>query len=299
VQWIDTKIDKNTKRIDVILRVNLKDGGENGTEKDCYELGKARNAPIIKICPWDKIPKEDIKRYGKPPIKSRTKSFEDLKELALEGINKYWSSHKANIGNGIDINDEIYEIFVNPVNETNSKISLDDVPLIYNTNNNWSRSGNTGGSYSDNNLDDELMSLLPNGIIQRISYNVSYIKYSNGWGYKHQTDEDKEFKFTSAHELGHEILQAYTGTIHSWQHKGSSYYFPQDKKPVKEESFKEEHINIDFMEETKGENYPWGNKEIDLMKYYNNDPYVYDYDRIIANKKDILALLWLTKLNLK
>jgi len=35
-------------------------------------------------------------------------------------------------------------------------------------------------------------------------------------------DEDLEFKFTSAHEKAHEIIQAFGGTAFSWQHKGSS-----------------------------------------------------------------------------
>jgi len=206
VEWVDTKIDKNAKRIDITLRVNLKDGGENGTDKDCYELGKTHRAPIIDICPWDKIPKGDL--ISGTPIKTRTKSFADLKKLVLSGLNKYWSRNKGNTGNGVDINGEQYEVFVNAINTTKSKRSLDDIPLIYNTNNSWSRSGNTGGTYDDGNPSDEIMNILPNGLIQRISYNVGYIKYTNGWFYQNQIDEDKEFEETAAHEIGHEILQA-------------------------------------------------------------------------------------------
>ncbi|OEJ99086.1 hypothetical protein A8C32_07880 [Flavivirga aquatica] len=314
VNWVDTIIDKNAKRIDITLRVNLKDGGEQGTEKECYELGKSRNAPIVKICPWDKIPKEAFSFYKKTPIKStRTKTFEDLKQLTLDGINKYWSRHKGNIGEGVDIDGELYEVFVNAINEVNSEISLNDIPLIYNTNNPWSRSGNPGTStLGDGNKMDELARLLPDGVVQRISYNVGYIQYSNwedldethwlykleGWQYYNESDEQKEFKFTSAHEIGHEILQSFGGTIYSWQHKGSSYYLPQDTKPLGKESFKEEYINRDFMEETSGENYPFSG-EIDLMKYYNNSPTRYDYNRVISSEKDVLSLLWLTKIELK
>ncbi|MBE0393156.1 hypothetical protein [Flavobacterium sp. PL002] len=52
---------------------------------------------------------------------------------------------------------------------------MNDIPLIYNTNVAWSRSGNTGGSYKDNNLDDEIMGMLSEGLVQRISYNAGYI----------------------------------------------------------------------------------------------------------------------------
>ncbi|WP_422090480.1 hypothetical protein [Tenacibaculum ovolyticum] len=47
-----------------------------------------------------------------------------------------------------------------------------------------------------------------------------------------------------------------------------------------------------------GENYPYKG-EIDLMKYYNNNPYWSDFDRIVADQEDVLGLLWLTKLRLK
>lgn len=315
VKWVDVKVDKNSKRIDVTLRVNLKDGGAKGVE--CYEKDIDPDPKLrvpMKVCPWDKIPEEALSYYGKSPIKNRTKSFEELKKMALEGINKYWSRHSNNIGKGVNINGEFYELYVNSMNETNPGLSLNDVPLIYNTNNPWSRSGNTGGSYDDNNFDDEFMGLLPDGLVQRISFNVGYIQYSDwkdlneshslyklkGWEYYDENKEEQEFMYTSAHELGHEILQAFSNTINSWQHKGSSYYVPQDTKPVGKESFKEKYINIDYMKESKGENYPFDkNKEIDLMKYYNNDPYRYDYSRIMANEKDILGLLWLTKLEIK
>ncbi|NRS90757.1 hypothetical protein HNQ02_003704 [Flavobacterium sp. 7E] len=35
------------------------------------------------------------------------------------------------------------------------------------------------------------------------------------------------------------------------------------------------------------------------MKYYNNDPYRYDYDRIVAAENDLLGLIWLTKIEIK
>jgi len=88
VNWVDVKINKNSKRIDVTLRVNLKDGGEIGTEKDCKKVGSGSYAPERTICPWDKIPEKEIKSH-QTIIKTRTKSFEDLKEMALDGINTH------------------------------------------------------------------------------------------------------------------------------------------------------------------------------------------------------------------
>ncbi|MEC5395896.1 hypothetical protein [Bergeyella sp. RCAD1439] len=310
VEWVDVKIDKKNKRIDTTLRVNLKDGGARGLE--CEDIYISPNPTIhhTPICPWDKIPKEVIEKNKKEPIKSRTKNFEDLKELAIRGIEKYWSRNKYNIGKGIKIEGDFYEIFTNAVNLDHPKKSLDDIPLIYNTNNEWSRSGNTGGSYSDYNLDDNFMDLIPDhGIVQRISYNVGYIKHNwtndkyDGWRYYFDDENDSfynaifEFMETVAHEIGHEILQAYGNTVYSWQHKGTSYYFPQDTKPTEEnESFLDKVLHLDFMKNTHGENYPkYG--EVDLMKYYNYN--LSQRNRIIADEKDVKSLIFLTKLKIK
>ncbi len=104
------------------------------------------------------------------------------------------------------------------------------------------------------------MSSLPNGIVQRISFNSGYIFHSNrkewykshpidktkGWLFNLDLKEEENFKETAAHEIAHELLQAYCGTIFSWQHKGSSYYFPQDKKPINESLF-DKITHIDFI----------------------------------------------------
>lgn len=298
VKWVDVKIDKKTKRIDITLRVNLTDGGTFGI--DCTNVAGSikEGIPPRTICPWDKIPKKAISSIN-PIIKKRTRSFEELKQMVLEGINTYWSRRFSKT-KGTIINNGNWEIIVIAVNTDNSDISLNDIPLIYNTNNSWSRSGNPGDShFGDGNVMDELAKLLPDGIVQRISYNDGYIKYSNGWFFNQSNDEDEEFKETSAHEIGHEILQAYGGNVYSWQHKGSSYYMPQDKKPIEKESFKEEYINMDYMEDTKGEIYPKNNEEIDLMKYYHGRKPSDFHIRCVANAKDVVGLLWLAKLNLQ
>jgi hypothetical protein len=40
----------------------------------------------IEIHPWDKIPKTDLVRIGKPIIKTKIRSFQDLEKLALKGL---------------------------------------------------------------------------------------------------------------------------------------------------------------------------------------------------------------------
>ncbi|MFL0141878.1 hypothetical protein V2626_06080, partial [Tenacibaculum maritimum] len=264
VKWVDVKINKNTKRIDVTLRVNLKDGGEIGTEKDCTQVGSGQYSSIKTVCPWEKIPKEVLSYYEKTPIKLRTKSFEELKQLALDGTNTYWSRNQGNIGGNVEIDGEKYETYIKSVI---SKNGIKAPKITFLTNDEPGRSRNW-----------ELSRIL--------FYNVGFLFY-NDWkslnpnnpvfknkGWYFENNDVEEFKMTSAHEIGHEILLKYGGHKYSKGHKGSSSIITQKSK------------NIPLPKQGK----------IDLMKYY--DKY-YDKQRTVASQKDVLSLLWLTKLELR
>ncbi|MFL0113186.1 hypothetical protein [Tenacibaculum maritimum] len=84
---------------------------------------------------------------------------------------------------------------------------------------------------------------------------------------------------TSAHEIGHTILKAYGGTFYSYGRKGSVNTITQS-------------------ESSNAKAYP-KNGEMDIMPYYTDNPPLFDYNRFIAHEKDILSLLWLTKVELK
>lgn len=73
VNWVDVKIDKKNKRIDTTLRVNLKDGGEEGLKCTTYkesqytiagEDNPFKNEKLM-ICDWDKVSKEALTHYKK------------------------------------------------------------------------------------------------------------------------------------------------------------------------------------------------------------------------------------------
>jgi hypothetical protein len=328
VQWTDVKIDKKAKRIDITLRVELTDGGANGLKCSTYNVGDEMSYETFTpttnqtdpfkdikttICDWDKIPKSVLRTFVKSPIKSRTKTFEELRGLAIKGLEKYWSRNKNNAeGKNVKISGLEYEVFVNAINFQDKKKTMDDIPLVYHTNGGFRRSGNFGGSYQDHNLDDNLINLIPDtGLVQQLSYNTGYIKNDwkddklGGWRFYDDIDNGNspyaaisKFKETAAHEIGHEILQAYYGTTFSWQHKGSSYYIPQNAKPVKGSKTIIDYIMPDFMPESSGEEYP-KKGEIDLMKYYNNTPNPIDQTRLIAAVDDVLSLIWLTKIKVK
>ncbi|GEM59210.1 hypothetical protein B0A78_07955 [Flavobacterium columnare NBRC 100251 = ATCC 23463] len=116
---------------------------------------------------------------------------------------------------------------------------------------------------------------------ERIVYNVGYMEGSQRWYWMGNfNDIDDDFSYTSAHEIGHEILKSYTSdSFYSYKHKGSSTL--SETKPISEGGF----------------NYP-SSGEIDLMKYFNNEPYWKDFKRVVAEEKDVLCLLWLSKIKI-
>ena len=154
--------------------------------------------------------------------------------------------------------------------------TLDDVKLIYNTNRSWMRSGNPGAV-------EDPISFVGN-IVSReaVCYNVGYICeyfYLKKWDYQSENDENLEFKFTSAHEIGHTILKAYGGTFYSYGHKGSMNTITQKQK-------------------SSAPPYPKAG-EIDIMPYYPNKVYYNSYKRYVASMKDVLGLIWLSKTMIK
>ena len=287
VNWVDVRIDQNNKRIDTTLRVNLKDGGAEGlncssktVRKSDYEEAAQRmevQNPIeedftLTFCDWHKIPQKEIEEEQKEPIKERTRSFEDLERLALEGISYHWGRNRNHaVAQNVKINSEKYEVFVNPINTQNK--AMDDVSLIYNTNNDWMRSGNPGTVTG-------IISVVGN-IFSReaVCYNVGYIKGPNKWEYRDEQYEDVIFKFTTAHEIGHEILKAFGDVYYSYGHKGSVNTVTQEIK-------------------NNAPEYP-STGEIDIIPYYPSSPPVSIYNRTVALERDVLGLIWLTKINVK
>ena len=274
VNWVDVRIDRNNKRMDTTLRVNLKDGGAEGLspqeQSNIYEPAYTQT-----IYPWDKIPREAIEKNKKEPIKERTRSFQDLERLALEGISYHWGRNRNHaVAKNVEINSEKYEVFVNPINTQNK--AMDDVSLIYNTNNDWMRSGNPGTVTGVISAIGNLFSR------EAVCYNVGYIYeyyYNNNWDYQQEKDEDVEFKFTTAHEIGHEILKAFGDVYYSYGHKGTGNTVTQKIKDGTPE-------------------YP-STGEIDIMPYYPSNPPVSIYNRAVALERDVLGLIWLTKINVK
>lgn len=276
VNWVDVKIDRKKNRIDTTLRVNLQDGGAEGLE--CWKNTRNFNPPHTKsqICDWDKIPEKAIKYNGELPVKARTRTFEELQNLALKGINTYWSrTYKRTDGNGTIIEGKKWEIITNAIQDINGMIAPE---IIYFTNNeetNFTRSHNWELS-------------------RKLYYIVGYtfdndwktyekediIYLSDGWYFKKEINADEEFLETSAHEIGHQLLLKYGGHIYSKTHKSTS------------------HWSMIIQEPNSGTNYP-KNGEIDLMKYAE-DYYPIDYyQRVIVAPEDLLGLIWLTKLSVE
>ena len=190
-----------------------------------------------------------------------------MKSLAIDGIEKHWS-RKGNYL--VNIISEKYQSYTKCIS-TKDK-SMNSLDLIYNTNENWGRSGNPG-------------------FLGKIYYNIGYCNFLDwyqpgfidDWGYldynKNKVDED--FMYTAAHELGHSILKAYGSTWHSFTHDNSSSIF---QNPNGNKSYNTEKAS----------------GEISLMHYFKDDPHQanYDYNLIVASERDVLGLIWLTKVEI-
>ncbi|WP_452223992.1 hypothetical protein [Lacinutrix chionoecetis] len=270
-KWVDIKIDKGSKKINIDLRVNFKDGGAKGIDCFTRRVGGPRSSRTVTTCPWEKIPDSELNPLD-PVLKVRNRSFQDLETLALEGLNYHWGRNNSHSeAKNVTIDGEEYQIFVNAINTRES--AMDDVDLIFNTNRKWMRSGNPGTV-------EGIVSAVGNLVSREaVCYNVGYIKYSNGWGYVNANSEDIEFKMTSAHEIGHTILKAYGGTNYSYGHKGSVSVVTQSQSSDAKRYNK------------KG--------EIDIMPYYTDVVPLSVYDKFIASQEDVLSLIWLSKLEIE
>lgn len=247
--WMDVVIGRKTKKVYITLRVNLADGGNIGLDKSAV-----------------RVPSRIINSYTppRPPLKNRTMSFEQLKKLALEGMNYYWSrDSKHPIGKNIKVNGEFYEITINTV--TSSSMSMPMMPILFSSNwvagrsCNWELSRKT--VYNTGYMEFQTLSGSPNDSV---------------WEYWEKDFSENKFKHTFAHEMGHEILLAYGGQIYSKKHKGTSSLF---QSPV------------------EGTKYPRAG-EIDLMKYAaenERSPLIkLFFERTVAANEDVASLIYIS-----
>lgn len=204
--WVDVLIDRNSNKVEIELRTEIKDGGANG-------IGELPPEEIQQSAAYRHYPTSDPRRKRHV----RLKSFNDLKALLLTHFKTHWS-RKITVSTG-----NVYDVIVKPVATSNK--AMDDISIVYNTNREWLRSSNPGsvrGFYS----------LFGNIVAERIAYNIGWIEYQNGWGFVRSINADKSFGETAAHELGHEILSAYGGDSYSYGHKGSSTVVTQSTRSV-------------------------------------------------------------------
>ena len=282
VEWVDVKISQPQKTISVTLRVNLTDGGAQGLEAEQIINGQE---PFYNY-PWENVPpKATVANGNIPPLRTRTRSFEELEKLAIEGLNYHWGRNRNHLAaKDVKINNESYEVYINATNM--KERSMDDMELIYNTNGDWMRSGNPAKAQSFRSVIGNIISG------ERIAYNIGYLNnvswYEIGkkdWYYadidRYQIDED--FSYTAAHEIGHTILQAYGGTNYSYTHDGTS-------KITQEAILIKDGGKSYYKEKESG--------EVNLMHYFEDEPWQgkVDYKLLVASQKDVLSLIWLTKI---
>lgn len=248
-KWVDVVI--SGKQVEVELRVNIKDGGENG-------VGEFPHPDARLTMQYLRFPKSHPGREKH----MRMRDFKGLQNLALSGLETYWSRTIATAKGE-------YFVTLKPILETEN--AMDDVKVEYNTNGKWMRSSNPGSV-------EGIISLFANVLPERAVYNAGWIRYDDGWYYVTPANEDKDFMSTAAHEIGHGILLAYGGEKYSYGHRGSSTVITQ--KTMTSKHGGEEYSAI---------------VEIDLMKYYLGKEPIDLYERLVASEVDVASLVWLAR----
>lgn len=237
VQWVDIKIDDNTKKIDVTLRINLKEA-------------------TIET--------------------SVTKTYADLVTMAIEGLRLYWGRNQSRqFGNSVTINTITYEVVVTALDvDENSMPTLN----VYGSTTDFGRSRNWWASRKLFYNEGEAYSIYQE-VALKYPGRVSPITTAQG-----VIMDDENFVHTAAHEIGHEILQAFGGkNDYSYIHKNTSTLLTQEVKQTSTLPL---------------------SGEIDLMKYYSDDYYIYRantnfYNRNVAAERDVLGLLWCSKIKIR
>jgi len=238
--WMDVVINRKTKHILIDLRVNFSDGGAAGLFNS------------------QSVPTTQISLYKTNPYTRQTKSFDQLLQLAFNGINYYWSrNHTHPTGKNININGDKYEVFVKA--KLLKAQAMPEMKLTFVTN---------------VNPNDPMFRSSNWALSRKTAYITGYLKFDRSWGFYSYDYSDKKFKETIAHETGHAIVETYTGFNESVTHHGSSRY---DQNPK------------------SGTTYP-RTGEIDLMKYAEEElSSIPNWNtRMVANEKDTMGLLFIS-----
>jgi uncharacterized Zn-binding protein involved in type VI secretion len=227
VDWVDVKIDRVNYTANITVRVSYSDGGIDGSN----------------------------------PHKLTALTFDQLKAMAVAGIELYWSrngSRQNNIGAPITTAKGTYKVTVTA--DPSSSPKARNFPIIEKLDDSFGRATSIKG-------------------FQKIYHNAGFWFHWNS-----DTPSglaDAHFKHTAAHEFGHLILNEYgDGGIpeYSWTHKGSSTLF-QNTIP----------------------NTPYPRTgEVDVMKYFSDGPwneidYNDYYDRSVIAEEDVKGMIWLTR----
>jgi hypothetical protein len=196
--------------------------------------------------------------FGKPNPAITPLSFYQLKNLAKSGIEKYWSrdGSRAN-GIGTPIKTAKGVFAVNVKVELDVKPDSDEFNIKERLDEDEERSRSAFGMKIVHNAGFWYTRTLPP---------FNFVK----------NYADQAFEYTSAHEFGHIILLEYGGKGYSWEHKGTSYLFPQDPRP----------------------NHPFpATGEIDLIHYFSSSVSIPDkWVRSSASEQDVKGLIWLNRI---
>ena len=258
LNWVDIRIDRPNKIIQATVRINLRDGGAVGLDSELKAYVAARGMGSEEAALLEMVPSDIVKKYGRPTLKARTRSFEDLRDLALQGVERYWSRRATNwVGKNVKIGDDFYQVIVKAIPHKEGMVAPRIIFFTNKYNKKYNRSHNWFAS-------------------RELYYKVGYIG-EDKWEYFEDIDVIDKFKLIAAHEIGHKLLEDYGGMKYSYKHKGTSTLL---QNPIENTPYPQKG-EIDLMKYSDDEYYPSGY-----------------YQRNILSEEDLKGLLWLTKMNI-
>ncbi len=221
-----------------------------------------------------------------------TLTFADLVSLALEGIKLYWGRNKSRtIGNSITIEGTEFQVFIKPINTQEKAMPQLDVSAYVFPEVGWSRNWGYGPFEFRELFFNEGLSYryyLAGGA----QYPGKYWQISEEAG---RTKDKQIYLHTSAHEVGHEILAVFGGDCdYSYTHKGTSGPSCIIQAPIEGSKLpKSLSDEIDLMK------YYFVEKEKEIDNYIDGFEFNNFYGRSVAHAKDVLGLIWCSKLVVK
>lgn len=253
-ETLKVKLTAKKGSLQQILEVPLKNEAE---EVDWIDVKIYRNTKVVEAIIRPSFSDGGTDGSAANVIPVVPLAYPDLEKMAKKGIEHYWSrdgSRPGGIGGPINTAKGSFQVKVTA--DVNKSPKAANFPLIESLEPDFGRSTSL---------------VLFRKLVHSLGFWLKN-RYS-------PTQADEHFMHTSAHEVGHLILNEYGGGLipaYSWTHKSTSTLITQKDLP----------------------NHPVPTSgEVDVMKYDSDTSYNYPdfYGRSVVAEQDVKGLIWLAR----